>query len=259
MGCLSEPPKEEFEPEKEQIKMIWLEPSIDSEENLKKVEELKSSLNLTKIELFKKVDELIKYLKTIHFQKTNLIISEQIYSEFLERFKENLPNIFVIPKIIIFSNDKYNFIENNNNYNKEDNKFYHFGEVITNFNDIRESSILTPKTIKHQEVRERNFCDFEFQLTFEYIDSKDKLLLPILFKSLIDNTPNDILKKYTYSLFETYSKNNFQIKDLFEQIKLMQNIPIEILSKYYVKLYTAETPFYRRINEDLRLNKTIEH
>ena len=74
MGCLSEPPKLEFEPEKEQIKMIWLEPSIDSEENSKKVEELKSSLNLTKIELFKKVDELIKYLKTIHFQKTNLII-----------------------------------------------------------------------------------------------------------------------------------------------------------------------------------------
>ena len=65
MGCLSEPSKPEFEPEKKQIKIIWLEPSIDNEEYSKKVEELKSSLNLTKIELFKKLILLLvnKYIQ----------------------------------------------------------------------------------------------------------------------------------------------------------------------------------------------------
>ena len=96
--------------------------------------------------------------------------------------------------------------------------------------------------------------DSDVQLTFEYIDSKEKIYLPMFFKSLIDKIPNENMEKYTKSLYQIYSKENSIIKNLLEQIFIMKNIPIEILCKYYARIYTVERNFYKNINEDLRMN-----
>ena len=96
----------------------------------------------------------------------------------------------------------------------------------------------------------------DIQLTFECIDSIDKLALPIFFKSLIDNVSIDNnTEDYTNFLYNTYSKDNDELKILLDSIKSMRNIPIEILSKYYARLYTIESDFYKDINRDLGLNK----
>ena len=95
----------------------------------------------------------------------------------------------------------------------------------------------------------------DIQLIFEYIDSIEKLELPLFFKSLIDNVSNNNMEEYTNSLYDTYSKDNDKIKILLGSIKLMINIPIEVLSKYYARLYTAESNFYKDINKNLGLNK----
>ena len=95
----------------------------------------------------------------------------------------------------------------------------------------------------------------DIQLTFEYIDSIEKLTIPIFFKSLIDNASIDNMDEYTNSLYNDYSKNNDKLKILLDSIKSMRNIPIEILSKYYARLYTIESNFYKDINKDLLLNK----
>ena len=34
----------------------------------------------------------------------------------------------------------------------------------------------------------------------------------------------------------------------------MKNIPIEILCKYYARIFTVESNFYKDINKDLRMN-----
>ena len=83
----------------------------------------------------------------------------------------------------------------------------------------------------------------------------EKLTLPLFFKSLIDNTSIDKMDEYTNSLYNDYSKDNNELKILLDSIKSMRNIPIEILSKYYARLYTIESNFYRDINKDLGLNK----
>jgi len=95
----------------------------------------------------------------------------------------------------------------------------------------------------------------DIQLTFEYIDSIEKLTLPIFFKALIDNESIDNMEEYTNLLYNTYSKDNDNLKILLNQIKSMTNIPIEILSKYYARLYIIESNFYKDINKDLGLNK----
>ena len=97
--------------------------------------------------------------------------------------------------------------------------------------------------------------DSNEQLTFEYIDSKEKLLLPMFFKTLIDKISYENMEKYTKSLYILYSEKNLNIRKLREQIIIMKNIPIEILSKYYARLFTFDSNFQRELNKDLRQNK----
>ena len=91
-------------------------------------------------------------------------------------------------------------------------------------------------------------------MTFEYIDCKEKLILPLLYQALIELKPDDNIEEYSQFIYKKYFQNE-EIKKLFEQIKSIMNIPIKLLSKYYCRLYTINSNFYQDINKELRENK----
>ena len=153
----------------------------------------------------------------------------------------------VAPKIIIFTKDKEEFIKNNKEFQNNINLFYAYGGIATTFDEIK-------KFLKDEIIPQKMKKSEDIQLTFEYIDSIEKLTLPIFFKSLIDNTSIDNIDEYTNSLYNDYSEDNDKLKILLGPIKSMRNIPIEILSKYYARLYTIDFKFYKDINKNLRLN-----
>ena len=221
---------------------IWIDENIDSEENIEYSKEL-DSLGLFNFRAFKQINEAINYMKKIQFEETKVIINGRLYAKFVEIFKENILDLCVAPKIIIFTRNKKTFME----YNKEfitNNLFYTFGGVVTTFKEVK-------KFIKKQNESKNE----ESQFTFDYIDSIEKLALPMFFKTLIDNASIDNMEEYNISLYDRYSKNDDRIKSLLGSIKSMTNIPIEILSKYYARLLTANSDFYKDVNKDLRLNK----
>ena len=96
--------------------------------------------------------------------------------------------------------------------------------------------------------------DDDEQLTFEYIDSTEKLELPLFYKTLLNLTQIDKIEKYNELLYSKYSDNK-DIEELLSEIKSIPNIPLELLSKYYARIYTADSNFYNDINKDLRNNK----
>ena len=185
------------------------------------------------------------------------------------------------PKIIIFTSNEKKFLEYNKEYKNIDNKFYNIGGIATIIEEI-EDFLFNNKTQKNDSIfltqsldqlpsktentpskdtieeKAINKSD-EVELIFEYIDKKEKLILPLLFKPLIDNVSNDNIEKYTNFLYETYSEEYDEIKDLLEQIKPIKNIPIEILSKYYARLFTHYCNFHKDVNKDLRLNIKERH
>ena len=55
-------------------------------------------------------------------------------------------------------------------------------------------------------------------------------------------------------MLEKYSKEEKMV-DLFKQINDMKEIPNEIISKYWARAYTLESPFYEEMNDDLRSGK----
>ena len=252
--------------------IIWIDPNIDNEQNTKYAEEI-NSMNSFKLKLFKEVEPAINYIKDIKFEETKVIVSGRPYSEFVNKFKENLTKIYVTPKIIVFTSTKNGFLFYNKGYNDADNSFYNQFEKIKDF--LKRKEIINKENDSNYEfqlLKELNLKnDYdplianyeseklknsdEFRLTFEYIDSKEKLLLPLFFKALIENISHDKIEKYTNLLYNTYSNKNNEIKKLLSILISIPDIPIEILSKYYARLFTIESAFYQNLNRDLSLNK----
>ena len=221
--------------------IIWIDPNVNNEENKYYLKELKKIEN-SKINCFKNVMDALTFIKKIKFSKTNIIISGSLYTEFIEKFEEILTEIFIIPKIIIFASNKEKFLENNKKYNDKYYSFYNLGGIHTSFDEIKNF------LLKPINKRDR---DRENELTFEYIDCKEKLVLPLFYQSLIEITSTDNIENYTEYLYNKYS-NNEEISELLNSIQCISDIPNELLSKYYTRLYTIESDLYKDINRELR-------
>ena len=119
-------------------KIIWLDQKVNNEENKKFVKELEE-LGYKNLKLFQKVNEAIEYMKSIQFEETKIIVNERLFSEFINIFKINIKDIYIAPKIIIYTRKKESFFEcNKEEYEKIGNKFYTFGGIIAKKNEIKD-------------------------------------------------------------------------------------------------------------------------
>ena len=235
--------------------LIWIDPNIDNDENQNYLKSMKESLS--NIECFKTTDEGINYIKKIRFESSKIILSGRLYFEFIKKFKENIKNLYLIPKIAVFTGNKKNFLEYNKN-NKENmniinDPFYNIGKINESYKEIKEFLFLqksNEKFIKKKSIIKKK--EYDTPLTFEYIDCLDKLELPLLYQSIINITKIDKIENYNEYLYLNYAKEDNQIEILLNDIYKVPKIPIELLCKYYIRLYTMESNFYKNINYDLR-------
>ena len=95
--------------------VIWIDEDLDSEGNKKYAEELKSFGSLI-LRMSKNLDKAFEYMKYIEFQETKVIVNDKLYPEFVKKFKENIIDMCIAPKIIIFARNKQKFLENNKDY-----------------------------------------------------------------------------------------------------------------------------------------------
>ena len=230
--------------------VIWIDKNIGNEENLKNIKELQTIGSL-RVRCFTKVEKAINHMKYIEFEDTKVIISDKsVYNEFISKFEENILDMCVIPKIILLSKNKNIFTESNNmNFQSTNNSFYKYGGIKTSFQEIKDYLLNKngPKLIRRPSS--------DVQLTFEYIDSQEKLVLPLFYKALIDTVSNDKMEIYTKSLYDSYCKESIKINELLGPIESIPNIPIQLLSKYYVRIFSLGSNFYKDLNRDLQLNK----
>ena len=89
--------------------LIWIDENLDIEENQDYAKELNSFLSLH-AKFFKNLEEAFEHLKNIKFQETKVILSGKLYTKFIQKFKENIKDICVAPKLIIFTRDKKNLV-----------------------------------------------------------------------------------------------------------------------------------------------------
>ena len=242
------------------INILWIDPDVYKPVNITFLSKLPL---VTKS--FEKINKSIEYLKKIRFQETKIIISGKLYSEFIKNFKENILYMHIAPKIKVFTRSKDKFIENNDDYKDSDNKFYVYGGVTDQRDGVLEFINNGSIQINKNEIQDINQNNNEFQevkkinneiqFTFEYINCKEKLMIPLFFKSLLNEVSNNDIQNYTQFLYTKYSKTTNNIQKLLGSILSIPDIPIEILSKYYARLYTDASPFHSDLNKDLGTNK----
>ena len=104
-------------------KVLWIDQNVDNYINIGYAKELRAINSVKYLKLFKNTEEAIIYLKEIRFDETIIIVSGRLYAELVEKFKENLLEIYTIPKIIVFTSSRSKFIEFNKDYENENNKF----------------------------------------------------------------------------------------------------------------------------------------
>jgi len=82
----------------------------------------------------------------------------------------------------------------------------------------------------------------------------------MIYKTLIEITPNDNIEEFTKLLCSKYINKSSGLDLLLNSLKSLPNIPIELLSKYYTRIYTEEkSHFYNDMNKDLRQNKKLNY
>ena len=146
------------------------------------------------------------------------------------------------------------FIKNSTEYKKQFNHpFYTLGKMTSTFDDVI-NFLKNPTPKKYINRNDGG------QLTFEYIDCTEKLALPLFYQSLINITQCSKNVEFTEYIYNNYSKYCKKIRDLLNFIRNITDIPMELLSKYYARIYTAEPEdgnhkFYSDLNKDLRENK----
>ena len=160
-------------------KVIWIEEALESLENKEYAIKL-NSFGSFETNLFTNVDKAIVNMKSIKFQQTFVIVSGKLYPEFVEKFKKNIIDMCFAPKIIIFTKNKQNYIITSGIY--QGNTFYNFGGVFDKFQDVIE--FLRAEIKNKLEIKKAD----NVQLTFEYINNKQNLILPLFFKTLIDSS-----------------------------------------------------------------------
>ena len=244
--------------------IIW----IDENKINKYIKDVESIDGL-EIKLFLKVNKAIKYMKKIKFEETKVIISDKLFSEFVITFKENILDMFIAPRIIIFSNDKNKFIANNKEYQDRKNMYYKYGGIENKIDNIKDSSPnkTNLNSISHSYTLNNQLQENDQKLknslqAYKNLNKKnDNTSLNTLYKlrSILLNLLKDKEQDLEYSKFITEKKLKYMIKNkersesrikvLESELKIVEQ-KIEELEKNLGEIYI----FYdeEELKEDIK-------
>lgn len=242
--------------------LIWIDRNYDNFENNLYLKNLKENKNLS-IFCFKNAKEALNFIlskNAIKFRAIFILISGSLYPEYYIKLKEKIKKITFLPICCIFTSDKrFNEIKNNKELYKEieiESSFYNkegfkaqFFECIKSFEKYILYKNSKLKNLNHTKLNK----SYDGCLTFEQIYSEDQLYLPFIFDNMMENKINSVSNEDVIS-FENFIQINFkekQIQKLIIPMLYIKDFPREILSKFFARMYTEETNFYREMNKAL--------
>ena len=202
--------------------------------------------------LFGNEDKALEYLKQLKFIEVIIIVADSLFNNFVKKLKNNLNYICVIPRIIIFNRGRNIFSMSNiclKCCEKKEDEFYHcggntssFDEIYNYINNLKEQNILQNNTIFQYNQLNRSIMK-EGNYLFEQIRKKEDLILPTFYKILLDVSETKNNPQFIQKIYMNYNNDPYYNKILRPIINI-PSIPVELLSKYYIRLYTIDGGFY---------------
>ena len=255
----------------EKIKIIyWIDKNVFNDENSEYFKSFKENSIYKKLHSFELIrcDNLEEpfdfFINFSDFNLIFIIINGNLFPDYYYKLKENIKFIKCLPICIIFTSDnlKEILLKRKRTYflteevlDNINNSFYNLGGVSSNFNSCMNFILNFYTGLENELIVEKKEYSYDGCITFEYIYSQNQLLLPFLYTELINKEKiydNDI------HLFKNFIVKNYredQIKNLILPMLYIKEIPHEIITKYFLRIYTENTSFYRELNNLLMKRK----
>ena len=239
------------------IDLLWIDTNI----NKNQFNEYFSNLEINQIKEVKKfetVEIAIEELKKIHFSPTIVICSLQLFQEFLSSFKEKINEINICPKIILFSEGSFS---SSIEYKRDlliKEQFYNSEGVLNDFNNLLDIiKVFKSKfNVLYRQKTKKNIDDNK-EYSIEYINNKNQLILPKDLANYLKPIEEEKIKLFNQSICIKFKKSG--VYSLFEQLQSCNDIPNEIVSKYWIKSYINDSAFNDYINKDLTKGKNSQN
>ena len=227
--------------------LLWLDAKVFNEEN-KEYQDLIKQIKKIKFFPFKEKESCIKKLKEIRYQKTFIIVSGSLLNDFYQELIKIINDIEIFPEILVFTRCKSlpfikdKIIEKNNSLFDVNSVYYKFKPVKNRFKK---------DNLYHPEPKSALEYDNDEAFTFEYIKESRDLILPLYMIDFIEYPTKSDIITFNKFILDNCS-NNKQVTDLIQQlITPNTSIPGQILIKYYLRVYTSESNFYKNMNSAL--------
>ena len=187
--------------------IVWIDQYINNDENKLIQRELRKHRGL-ELEAFDSVEDGIKLLKNEKFKNTLIITSGFFYTLFYPQFQNIIKQINIIPKIIIFTSDKYKFISENGKKFPINDPFYNSGGVVDKLEDLKK---FIESSIDQNEPGFGGNIDEFFQI--QYIKEKNDLILPLYYHDYLKSWEERDIKEFNKTILSE-NQANTAIKDI---------------------------------------------
>ena len=234
--------------------LVWIDQIIDNDENKGYIKRMKEKFNINCIQ-FKDVASGLQYIiNSLKYKVIALMVSGRLFSSYAKELDKYKNQLTTVPLTIIFTSSVSKFKGYCECKEKIEDPFYNPGGVHDSYSPVESflESLLKKEIPKIPCNPQGNPTNYEKCYSFEYIKNSSQLIYPYLYNDIISNkaiTDNEIYN-FNYFLVEKFGS---QMSYLIEPLTITKKVPPQILSKFYVRAYSLETPFYRNLNWDLML------
>ena len=252
--------------------IIWIDENNQKDLNKKYYRKLNSKFPDANVIFFANLDAL-NNLDMFSFQTIHLIISGKLFQDYINYMKKNLCKLKCIIISIIFTSpemfktftnkpDNHQYIKNET-YQYLENEFYNLGKFHYRFSEIEEffekyEKLMNENFKLYPIITEKTKIIYDDVYIFQEIKNSKDLILFSLYDSIskkeIDINEFEI-KEFIKKCLELY--NNAEVTELLLPLTILTEIPYEILSKYFIRLYTLQNNFYNDINNTLLNNSLL--
>ena len=232
--------------------IVWIDKNIKSDENRLTQKELRRHKGL-ELETFDSVENGIKLLKNEKFKNTIIITSGSYYPSFYAEFQKIIRQINIIPKIIIYTRNKWEFISESGKNFPINDPFYNSGGVVDKLDDVKK--FIESSVDQNEPGFEGNNDEF---FKIQYIKEKNDLILPLYYYDYLKACKEEDIKEFNKTILSE-NQANTAIKDIFSQLAASGNIPIHLLTEFWLRAYSVHSSFSKKMNKDLDDEKFKEY
>ena len=230
--------------------VIWIDKKVFNNENQGYKKIMKESYGLEVHEYDDAEKGIEAIIKTEIYSPIFIITSGSIFPEFYHFFKAAITYIKNLPVQIIFTSNTKSFLtkHKNDEIGSQIGKFYNLGGVTDVFSQVESFINKTIKKLRDYKVncpytyeRSQNFSGLQ---TFTYLYERKTLCLPRFFANIYNGSKLDYKEISEFIHFMLNNFANEKICQLLKGMILFNDIPEPILSKFFARAYTLESPFY---------------